>query len=367
MDDTHLEEGLQVVNCIMLAVLSGVIGLVLSAFTGWHVYLALTGQTTIESLEKTRYLSPLRKKLEPQPHRNYLVDEEAQTGSQGQSLIEQLKETHANALPGVLRPEEGEDSSPHASPPRARDQNGAFRPQGLSNSSPASAALQRNYASAEAQRERERYAAYLDEQDSEKLPNAFNMGWRQNLMHVLGDRPLYWFLPVRNTSGDGWMWEISPHWTSARADATKEREAREREEAVWRQERREWQTRSRQPPPPPPTTTAAAGSHWTPDHARQQRDSDYLNNGASTVQMQPLDRRKGGIPGVGDGFADDGVDDGADVYDTSSDEEGGQRSDSRAHPGNRVAAANWNDIPDDFLSSRGRKSRSRSRGRRKGD
>jgi hypothetical protein len=63
------------------------------------------------------------------------------------------------------------------------------------------------------------------------------------------------------------------------------------------------------------------------------------------VPMQALDRRKGDSP---------------DAYDTSSDEEPVVRD---------VGTANWNDIPDDFLTPRGKnvRDRSRSRGRRKGD
>merc|ERR1712230_198551 len=47
------------INYVMLAVISGIIGLVLAGFTGWHIILASRGQTTIECLETTRYLSPL--------------------------------------------------------------------------------------------------------------------------------------------------------------------------------------------------------------------------------------------------------------------------------------------------------------------
>ena len=41
LDDERMREGMVVVNTILLAVLGGIIGLVLSAFTGWHVYLAV--------------------------------------------------------------------------------------------------------------------------------------------------------------------------------------------------------------------------------------------------------------------------------------------------------------------------------------
>lgn len=46
------------VNWILLIVVSGVIGLVLSGFTIWHIILTSKNMTTIESLEKVRYTAP---------------------------------------------------------------------------------------------------------------------------------------------------------------------------------------------------------------------------------------------------------------------------------------------------------------------
>ena len=348
LDDAQMRESMLVVNTILLAVLGGIIGLVLSGFTGWHIYLAVTGQTTIESLEKTRYLSPLRKSMEQQfrPSRNYIGGEANQDdGNHEQSLLEHLKETHANALPGVLRPEEGEDTRSQSTTPIPQP----YSLQPNSTGSPAQESLQRSYASLEAQRERERYDAYLDEQDSEKLPNAFDVGWRRNLLHVFGNRPFFWFLPVCNTSGDGWMWDVSPKWSAARAEVTRQREARARQQAVWDQ-----QASSQLQPPP------RRDYRWTPGQGfvsngggpRGNR-SDEPDGGAtgSHVQMQPLDRRK----------ASPCRDDDVDSYDTSSDEDDQQRL---RHQG----TANWNDIPENFLGpGRNVGSRSRSRGRRKGD
>lgn len=365
MDERQMHEGMRVVNTILLAVLGGIIGLVLSGFTGWHIYLVVSGQTTIESLEKTRYLSPLRKSMERQfqrhPQRNYVgQDEEGgehADGNQEQSLLEHLKETHANALPGVLRPEEGEGTRT-PSPLPVPAPTTSFQP----GHSAARDSLHRSYASLEAQREHERYAAFLDEQDSEKLPNAFDLGWRRNMQHVFGERPLYWPLPVCNTTGDGWMWEISPEWTEARNALESERRARAREEAVWEREGSEWGQRMRPPPPAP-------NLRWTPgqgfvNHApppppgmgsSPTRRPNGHSHAGSQVQMQPLDRRK--APGGDD------VDD----YDTSSDEEPRQQQ-SRQWPARvQSSTANWNDIPDDFLASRQPGSRSRSRGRPKGD
>lgn len=352
LDDAQMREGMRVVNTIILAVLGGIIGLVLSGFTLWHIYLAATGQTTIESLEKTRYLSPLRRSLEQQhrPERNYLSEPEANQ-EQEQSLLDHLKETHANALPGVLRPEEGEESRSHTPSPMPGQQRPFHQPsQSTSSSSPAKDSLRNSYAHLEAQREQERYDAYLDEQDSEKLPNAFDLGWKRNLAHVFGSRALFWALPVCNTSGDGWMWEVSPKWTEARAEIARRREARARENGRWGQ-----QPPSFQPPP------RRAEYRWTGGQGFVNKAGggayDGANGGsASHMQMQPLDRRK----------ASSVDDDGIDNYDTSSDEESQQQP--RRHGNENGATTNWNDVPDEFLTvGRGQGSRSRSRGRRKGD
>lgn len=364
MDERQMDEGMRVVNTILLAVLAGIIGLVLSGFTGWHIYLAVTGQTTIESLEKTRYLSPIRKNMERQfqhqPQRTYVGQDEESSqqpdGEQEQTLLEHLKETHANALPGVLRPEEGEGTRT-PSPLPVSAPSTALQP----GRSPARDSLHRSYASLEAQREHERYDAFLDEQDSEKLPNAFDLGWKRNLQHVFGEQPLFWGLPVCNTSGDGWMWEISPMWTDARAEVERERKARAREQAVWEREGTEWGQRMapsapnfrwqagqgfvNHAPPPAPAGYGGSPSRRANGHARPE----------SQVQMQPLDRRK--APG-----GDDGHD-----YDTSSDEDS-RAQQQRQWPGRaQESTANWNDIPADFLGSGRSGNRSSSRGRPKGD
>lgn len=368
LDETQMEEGLRVVNTILLAMLGGIIGLVLSGFTGWHIYLAMTGQTTIESLEKTRYLSPLRKSMQPQSQRNY-VDGSGNEQRGEQSIGDQLKEIHANALPGILRPEEGEDS---------RDASRTATPAPLqpaaytASSSPAEDSLQQSFASLEEQRERERYAAYLDELDSEKLPNAFNVGRKRNLQHVFGDNPLFWFLPVCNTSGDGWQWDVSPKWIEARDDVARQRAQRQREESVWDsagngapapQQRFE-------PPRRPQDFRWTAGQGFVdkvqntgapPPSSRMSPSRQRLNGGNSNssvdLPMQRLGSRKD---------SDD-----TDSYDTSSSDEDVKRMYGHVDmQGVSGPTANWNDVPDDYLAARGRNGgvgRSRSRGRRKGD
>lgn len=192
------------INYVLLCVISGIIGLVLTGFTIWHLSLAYRGQTTIECLEKTRYLGPLRKSMRRQQFVNA-------NGNGSQSYGQQLAEIHANTVPGVTRSEEGE----------AMLSNGDLE---AGPRSKAQQSLQRDYSEIERSRERERYEDYLDEQDSEKLPSAFDLGWRRNLHHLFGDKPLLWWLPICNTSGDGWHWEPNPKWVEARESIRKERE-----------------------------------------------------------------------------------------------------------------------------------------------
>ena len=188
------------INYVLLAVVSGIIGLVLTGFTGWHLSLAYRGQTTIECLEKTRYLSPLRKTMQAQRYGH---------GKGAQSYGQQLAEIHANALPGVTRPEEGEAML-------ANDD--------LEQGSRVPRSSHRDYSDMEQTRERERYEDYLDEKDSEKLPNAFDLGWKRNLKHLFGSRILFWFIPTHTTSGDGWHWEPNPKWVEQREAIRRERE-----------------------------------------------------------------------------------------------------------------------------------------------
>ena len=202
-DQADFSESLMPINYILLAVISGIIGLVLTGFTAWHMSLAYRGQTTIECLEKTRYLSPLRKTMRAQRHGR------GRTNG-GQSYGRQLAEIHANALPGITRPEEGE---------------AMLDDDDLEQASHARRPLNGNYNELERSRERERYEDYLDEQDSEKLPNAFDLGWRLNLRHLFGDKPLLRWLPICNTSGDGWNWEPNPNWVEAREAMKRDRQA----------------------------------------------------------------------------------------------------------------------------------------------
>lgn len=215
LSDGQYSENLMPVNYLILAVVSGIFALALGGFTGWHISLACRNQTTIEKLEKTRYLSTWRNSMhqqhQQQQHRHV-------NGHAAPSYREQLREIHANALPGITRPEEGEVEEEAEA-----EQDRQFST-GADNRRPSARdSLTASYAELERSRERERYERYLDEQDSERLPHAFDLGWRRNLRHVFGDRALLWFVPICNSIGDGWHWEASPRWRQARDEMTRRR------------------------------------------------------------------------------------------------------------------------------------------------
>lgn len=326
-DTAQFEKNIMPVNYVLLAVLSGIMGIVLTGFTAWHIYIACVGQTTIESLEKTRYLTNLRKNLQSQfnnaqenyaiSHPNQAAEEEDTLGRIGHSLLE----THANAIPGVTRPEEGETFTP----PRPGAEP---RP---SSASPAQASLQHN-AEMERRREQARYNAYLEEQDSERLPHAFNLGWRRNLRNIFGPSPWLWWLPVRNSIGDGWNWEPSAAWVAANEDLAREREARVREEAAFASERG-WSAgqpivdfrsgRGLNGPPP------RFGS-GPPRPARQMvaDDAEYDSSESESDDQDESKRRlvkSSNVP----------------ILDSGDGE-----------PGPALRTENWNDIPQGFLDNR---------------
>lgn len=224
------------VSVVILSLLGGVIGLVLTGFTAWHISLAVRGMTTIESLEKTRYVSPLRMAFNGRRFGGQNGQPSGNTfGQRLQDYGNQILEAHANAIPGVTRAEEGEERAsptpePHPVPLPSDDADLAHH--NTNNFTPAQQSLFRSYADFERRREQDRYQDYLDEKDSDKMPCAFDLGWRRNLIHLFGDRPLLWFIPVHTTSGDGWHWEPSKKFLEAREQLRVERErelARERQ------------------------------------------------------------------------------------------------------------------------------------------
>ncbi|GES60054.1 DHHC zinc finger membrane protein [Aspergillus terreus] len=276
LNDTHYMDTLLPVNVVLLAILGGIIGLVLSGFTAWHISLAVRGLTTIECLEKTRYVSPLRKALDR--HRTAENAGNNPPGTDPNSLSHRLQDygnqiidAHANAIPGVTRPEEGETEL-----------------------TPAQQALSRSYAELERQREHDRYQDYLDEEENEKMPNAFDLGWKKNLLHLFGDRPLLWCVPVCTTTGDGWHWEPSRKFLEAREHV---RQRREREHADQQQYYRDlyqrnmnnsqgWLAPENHPPP------QAAQPVWTPNQPLDSfRDPERPPTGVSMKTLAPMSPR----------------------------------------------------------------------------
>ncbi|CAG8981934.1 hypothetical protein HYALB_00013892 [Hymenoscyphus albidus] len=236
LNEGQYSDSLMPVNYVMLAVISGIIGIVLAGFTGWHILLASRGQTTIECLEKTRYLSPLKKSLRhqhiPQQHGN---------GDAGAGYGQPLSDIGGTPYNQLPRPEPGQQ--PNES---TRQQYDAY----------------------ERRRARERYEEYLDEQDADKLPSAFDLGWRNNLLHLFGRRKALWFFPIMTTTGDGWNWEPSPKWLEARERIASEREAqRAREHAAG------WGD----PPSPITRKTPGAGRHYVTSYpTRPQSKADRI-------------------------------------------------------------------------------------------
>lgn len=253
------------INYVLLAVISGIIGLVLTGFTIWHLYLACNGQTTIERLEKTRYLKPVHNSLSRQlSHRG--------NGAQRPGLGRQLAEIHANTIPGVTRPEEGDVIL-------------------CDEDLESGVASDMSYAEMETARERQRYDDYLDEQDSDRLPHAFDLGWKRNVLILLGPDPWLRLLPICNTTGDGFHWEPSARWLEAREALNKQREQRHLDEQT-----RNFQARqsSIYPPALPSYRHNLAESDYQPEpngsHFNGAK-SAHLGSSSSHVSLKTLYRR----------------------------------------------------------------------------
>ena len=319
--------GLLGINMVLLAVLSGIIGLVLTGFTGWHVSLAIRNQTTIECLEKTRYSTPIKRTLQratAMPHGEDI--------GLMQRYGQQFAEIHANAIPGVTRVEEGEErSSPHPNENLTAMQS-----------------LHLNYAIMEREREQEtdRYERYLDEKDSEKLPHAFDLGWKRNLSSILGPAKHLWFLPICNSKGDGWQWEASPKWLAAHAtiQAAREHQLRDQQaierqagwgDSTWKpdpSEENHWNNGSTSSSNTNATSSSQGGGRPSPPHiskadrilgrtAGQYSDGrSYDTRPPSEMSMQTFNKQNSddtdtaSIDGLYDG------DDADDSYYVSSDE-----------------------------------------------
>ena len=287
------------VNVVVLAVIAGVIGLVLTGFTGWHVSLAVRNLTTIECLEKTRYLTPIRKTLDRQRQGYHPPGHPPHSAGQYNGIRDTLHgygqqfiDIHANSIPGITRAEEGEERiSPNPdSQPRHPLPNGAYDPvqHQTAYTTPAQQSLYHSYEESERARERDRYQEYLDERDSEKLPNAFDLGWKRNLIHLFGPTPWLWFLPVCNTSGDGWTWEPSQKWVKAKSEMDARRLA------AWEEEQRRQQE------------SAARNTRFSSSEQRYYYPEGYSEQGpgryaASAPALQQHGTSSGPGPGPGTG------------------------------------------------------------------
>jgi hypothetical protein len=301
MSNTTYVESMMPLNFVMLCVIGGIIGLVVGAFTGWHIYLAAHGQTTIECLEKTRYLSPLRKSM----HDGY---PDQSSGDRGQlpNPGHQPLDMHQNMMPGVNRPGSGEESGglygnntllPYQDANDGHEHYGHAGDMGGLENQAGSRRL--TYNDLERYRTRKRYEEYLDEQDSAKLPHAFDLGWRRNLTHLFGSNPWLWVIPVSNTTGDGWSWEASDKWKAAQDSFTKEREAqRERERvAGWGGDDNSMPRQPASWPDAPPG--AGAGRHYLRPAPPPQK---YVPASPAQRAMSKADRILGRDPNT---YADD--------------------------------------------------------------
>lgn len=165
----YSDDDLGPVNWVLLCVIAGIIGLVLSGFTAWHLMLVGSGMTTIESLEKARYTTPtLSHRPLPPSGANHLYDNPTNDPSY-------------------------------------------------------------DYASAQAEeREQEfrRHNAYVLEESARKLPHPFNLGRARNFRAVFGSSEEWWlwFVPRFAGVGDGWTWETSAEWRVAAEKVRVERE-----------------------------------------------------------------------------------------------------------------------------------------------
>ena len=281
------------VQVIILCVLAGIIGLVITGFTAWHIYLCARGQTTIECLEKTRYLAGVRRKVEQNRQEQQMHDRRGQSeGGISESLQRaggQILEFHANAVPGVSRYEEGEEhSSPtptvrHTFPQTPARQSHYSDISTDQDESPAQQALRKNYSGYEADRERERYDEYLDDNEASKMPNAFDLGWRRNLQHVFGPSRWLWFLPVCNTTGDGWRWEVSQKWMIASEEAARRKERRLQDARANGQHRSSQSTQNHD----------GAGRHYA-DAQQNSYEDNAAPHGRGAMSMQTFGSGRSG-------------------------------------------------------------------------
>lgn len=246
------------ISVFLLVVLSGILGIVLTAFTGWHLSLVFRNLTTIENLEEPRYVSPLRERLERQKKK-------AQHG----------RSVRGSPSPGSSRTDADSKSgnpslSTRSTPRHVPLEQAAGYVNG--QPSPLRGLYYQKFIEKERARERERYEEYLDEQESKNLPNPFDQGWKWNFQHVFGPNPWLWWFPVANSIGDGWQWEHSIKFlqTRRRMDEWRDKQLCEFEE----------QRKSHQP------TASNSPRFEPPSSARNWQDGQPLSSSSSSGQGQ---------------------------------------------------------------------------------
>ncbi|CAN9453773.1 unnamed protein product [Alternaria alternata] len=382
LSDGQYTESFMPVNYVLLAVLSGIIGI-------GPDYDRKSGEDALP------FTTPEHDEASAQRPKLYGCASE-RTFECWRSVARDSRERSS----GVTRPEEGEPPSRSTSrSPVPGHANGYSHPH------------YQSYEYRERQQYQDRYDSYLDERDNEMLPNAFDLGWKRNIAHVFGPSPLKWFIPLVTTTGDGWSWEPSPKWLAARERIKRERE---REEQIQKQRERaagwgvdtpteaEFRGPTRAPngwmpgqysqPPPRATrrpewqaplgrgeqtqylTTTNGIAKGPIDGRRSPNKADQILGrergmyADGDVQLQTIDRKKFDQYNY---ISEDEDDD----YEVSSDE---QAVDQRKAQKVQTVTAppkgtqNWNDIPDGFLdpAPKERKksaSRERSQQRKNGD
>jgi len=204
--------------------------------------------------------------------------------------------------------------------------------------SPAQNSLRRTWDSAQ-QREQQQYMEYLDERDSERLPNAFNLGWKRNFDAVFGRNRWLWPVPTATTTLDGWRWEQSDEFRRQRDVLRREREIEMQRQADVEAGWGAPDPRDHSPGHPVSKADRVLG-----------RSPGQFYDGSQSMSQPPRNSRS---PDLGE-----------EALYNSSDEEDvdgkarllGRRSQRSAafdpHPGTRVMAS-WNDIPAEMIRQKG--------------
>ena len=227
--------------------------------------------------------------------------------------------------------------------------------------SPAQRSLQQNlsWAQQQEQRERDRYQDYLDERDSEHLPNAFDLGWRKNMRQVFGPNPFLWWLPICNSEGDGWLWQPSQKWLDASEDIKRRRQ---------HEQQLEQQRETSQSAATPSFTVSGTGSvgmRRSPTPSRVDRGI----RGGPSQNADGVDwsaKKQGNSMPLQQLSQSQGVQmDGADDFESSSDEEAADGRRRLLRPSQQDANRSWNDVPEDFLDGRAPRRSSSRRDKRR--